>query len=196
MQYSDMSDGDIVAVLSFLRAQQPVRNTVPENRWTTIGKIIKSLAPTFKPRTNVHAPATAPPSTATAARGEYVVRAIGDCSGCHSPLNQLTFALSGPEFSGGAALEPPALPGIDKSLWFKPPNITPSKGSALLRFPDRATFVARFLRGGRKFPASPMPWESFAKLTEEDAGAIYEFLHTLTPAGESAPEEPTVKQGS
>jgi hypothetical protein len=56
------------------------------------------------------------------------------------------------------------------------------------------------LIGGFKFPAPPlgviysMPWECFSKLTAEDAGALYEFLHSVPAAGQSAPEVPTVKQ--
>jgi hypothetical protein len=52
----------------------------------------------------------------------------------------------------------------------------------LTKFPDRATFVARFLRGGRHYPGSPMPWECYARMSENDAAALYEFLHALPPA--------------
>ena len=193
MQYADMSDADLVAILSFLRSQRPVQHLVPPNEWSLVGKIVKSLAPTFKPRTEVHATPTPPPAAPTPARGEYLARAVGNCSGCHSPLDQLTFALNGPEFSGGAPIEPRSLPSIDRTMWFRPPNLTPLQGSALLRFPDRATWVARFQKGGRKYPASPMPWDCFSRMTAEDAGALYEFFRTLSPAGEPSPEDPQVK---
>jgi mono/diheme cytochrome c family protein len=196
MPYGDMSDDDIVAVLSFLRAQPAVRNEVPAANWTLTGKIVKSLSSTFKPRDNVHAVKTAPESLPSRARGEYLARSVGNCGGCHSPLDQLTFALDGPEFSGGVPLAPRALPGVDKTLWFKPPNLTPLRGSALNRFPDRETFVARFQKGGQKYPGSPMPWECFARLTAEDAGALYEFFRSVAPAGAPAPEDPTVKAGT
>jgi mono/diheme cytochrome c family protein len=192
MQYADMSDADVVAVLSFLRSQKPVHNAVPPNEWSLIGKVVKSLAPTFKPRTEVHATATAPPEEPTPARGEYLARTVGNCSGCHSPLDQLTFALNGPEFSGGAPIEPRTLPTFDQSIWFRPPNLTPHVGSALLRFPDRDTWIARFQHGGRKYPSSPMPWDCFSRLTAEDAGALYEFFRTLPPSGEPSPEDPKI----
>ncbi len=196
MQFADMSDEDLTAIVSFLRAQPPVRHEVPENEWAIVGKVVKSLAPTFKPRTDVHAPRTAPAPLPTRERGEYLARGVGNCSGCHSPLDQLTFALNGPEFSGGVAMEPRALPGVDNTLWFTPPNLTPREGSALNRFPDRETFVARFQKGGRKYPASPMPWDVFSHMTSEDAGALYEYFKTLEPAGEPASEDPRVKRGS
>ena len=195
MEYADMSDDDIVAILSFLRAQPPVRNVVHADEWSLIGKVIKSLSPAFLPRTDVRAPAVAPPSAPTRERGAYLA-SVGNCSGCHSPLNQLTFALSGPEYSGGADIEPRTIRGVDQAVWFQPPNITPLPGSALLRFPDRATFVARFQKGGRKFQGSPMPWDCFSHLTADDAGALYEFLRSLPPAGSPSPQEPMVRHAS
>jgi mono/diheme cytochrome c family protein len=193
MEYADMSDDDLVAVVSFLRTMKPVRNVVPDNEWTLVGKAIKSLAPAFKPRTEVHAQKSAPASAPTRARGEYIARAVGNCNGCHSPLDQLTFSLNGPEFSGGVPLEPRVVPNVDRTVWFAPPNLTPIAGSALKRFPDRETFVARFQKGGRKYPASPMPWDCFSRISAEDAGALYEFFNTLPPAGQPSPQEPTVK---
>lgn len=28
-----------------------------------------------------------------------------------------------------------------------------------------------------------MPWEAFARMSESDIGALYEYLHSLPPAG-------------
>jgi mono/diheme cytochrome c family protein len=195
MEYADMSDNDVAAIISFLRSQQPVRHVVPNAEWSLVGKIIKSLAPAFRPRTPdlVHAQKASPPPATTRERGEYLVRGVGNCSGCHSPLDQLTFSLNGPEFSGGAAIEPRGIPGVDHAMWFQPPNLTPLAGSALLRFPDRETFVARFQKGGRKYRGSPMPWDCYRNISAEDAGAVYEFLHSLPAAGQPSPQEPTVR---
>ena len=90
-------------------------------------------------------------------------------------------------------LEPAPLPGADPSIWYISPNLTPAKGSALLKFPDRETFVARFQRGGRQHAGSPMAWEQFARMTSEDIGAIYEFLRTVPPS-DGPTGEPTFKQ--
>jgi mono/diheme cytochrome c family protein len=193
MPYGDMSDSDIVGILSYLRTQPPIRHEVAENEWTMIGKVIRTFVATFKPRTGVHPPAVAPAQAPTKERGAYIARGVGNCVNCHSPLNQLTFALDGVEFSGGVAMEPAIREGVDPALWFVPPNITPLKGSALMRFPDRETFVARFRVGGRKHPGSPMPWECFARMQPEDIGALYEFLHSNAPAGKPVPEDPKVK---
>jgi len=124
MPYQGMSDEDVTAIVSFLRAQPPVRHVVPVDDWTLIGKVVKRLAPSFKPRTNVHPPKSSPPSASTLARGEYLVRSLGNCGGCHTPLDALTFEPTGPEFSGGNDMAPAQLEGVDRTIWFKPPSLT------------------------------------------------------------------------
>jgi mono/diheme cytochrome c family protein len=184
MPFHNMSQDDLDAVISFLRAQPAVRHEVPPNEFTLIGKIVKSLAPTFKPRDPemVTPPAVTPAEAMTKERGRYLAHYVSNCVGCHTHLNDITFTPVAPEFAGGAVMEPANAPDADPKIWFRTPNLTPMQGSALLKFPDRATFIARFRNGGRHYPGSPMPWESFARMTENDIGALYEYLHSLPPA--------------
>jgi len=190
MPFGNMSEDDLTAIMSYLRAQKPVHNVVPPNQWTMMGKVVKSLSSVFKPRPSINPPLAAPAQTATKERGEYLARSVSNCVGCHTPRDQTTFAAIGPEFSGGMEMEPIPLAGADLKVWFRTPNLTPMKGSGLLQFPDRETFVARFQRGGRHHAGSVMPWEPFARMSTEDLGALYEFLHTLPaesgPTGEAA----------
>jgi mono/diheme cytochrome c family protein len=191
MPFHNMSDEDMVAIISYLRAQPPVHNEVQPNEWTTIGKVVKSLSATFKPRDRqeVNPPATTPPD-GTKARGEYLARYVANCIGCHTRRDDMTFVPTAPEFAGGEEMEPATLQGADTSIHFITPNLTPAKGSGLTKFPDRATFIARFKSGGRHHPGSPMPWETFARMTESDIGALYDFLMSLPaadgPIGEAA----------
>jgi mono/diheme cytochrome c family protein len=184
MPFHNMSDEDLVAIISYLRAQAPVRHEVPENDYTVIGKVIKSLVPLFKPRPAdaVHPPATSPPEAPTKERGEYLARYVGNCDGCHTKHDQLTFSPVVPEFSGGEEMEPAALPGADPKEWYRSPNLTPGKGTVFSKFVDRATWIARFKVGGRHHAGSPMPWESFSRMSDADLGALYEFFKTLPPA--------------
>jgi mono/diheme cytochrome c family protein len=195
MPFHNMSDEDMIAIISFLRAQPPVRNPVPENEWTMPGKIIRTISSSFKPREidAVRPPRVAPEERPTKERGEYLARYVANCVGCHTPLDDTTFEPSGPDFSGGEEFEPMPLPGVDMQTWFRTPNITPQKGSALMKFPDRATFVARFKVGGRQQAGTPMPWEAYARMSAEDVGALYEFLRSLPPA-EGATGDVTFKK--
>ena len=193
MPFGNMSDDDIVAILSFLRAQPPVRNEVPENEWTMVGKVMRTFIAAARPNLDVHPAAVAPAQQPTAERGEYLARSVANCGGCHTSFNELTGTAIAPTFSGGNLMEPAAQKGADRTLWFRPPNITPREGSALMKFPDRATFVARFKNGGRHYDGSPMPWEAFGRLAPEDVGALYEFLHAQAPSGAASPEDPRTK---
>jgi mono/diheme cytochrome c family protein len=192
MPFGDMGEDDLVAIISYLRAQPPVRNVVPPNEWTLMGKVVKSFVGIAKPRTSINPPQTAPQG-ATKERGEYLARYVADCAGCHTPRDPNTFVATGPDFSGGFEMEPMPLAGADPIVWFKTPNITPKAGSALMKFPDRDTFIARFQKGGRQHAGSPMPWEAFARMTREDIGAVYEYLHSLPPLDGPA-GEPTFKK--
>jgi mono/diheme cytochrome c family protein len=181
MPFEKMSDEDVVAILSFLRSQPPVRHVVPETEVTWLGRIVKSFSPTFKPRETVEVPARAPASAPTRERGEYLVRSVANCAGCHTKNHPITLDPVVPPLSGGEDVGPLDFPDADPNIRFVTPNLTPAKDSALNKFPDRTTFVARFKRGGRQYPGSPMPWEAFATMTEDDLGAIYEYLHSLPP---------------
>jgi mono/diheme cytochrome c family protein len=195
MPFGNLSEADLVAIISYLRAQQPVPNAVPQNEWTVFGKVVKSLSSTFKPRQDVHPAASAPREAPTRERGEYLARDVANCAGCHTPRDEMTFAATGPEFSGGMTMEPAALPGADPATWFISPNLTPAKGSALNKFPDRLTFIARFHNGGRQHAGSPMPWEAFRAMSADDVGALYEFLSSLPPSP-GPTGEPTIKKAA
>jgi len=194
MPFANLSDGDLTAIISYLRAQPAVRNPVPENRFTPIGKVVKSFAPVFKPRTNVVPAARTPEMAPTVERGEYLARTVANCVGCHTRRDPISFAAVSAEFSGGAEMEPASRPGADPSIWFVTPNLTPAHGSALNKFPDRETFVARFQKGGVHHLGSPMPWEAFGQMSTADVGALYEYLRSL-PAQAGPTGEPTFRKG-
>jgi mono/diheme cytochrome c family protein len=195
MPFANLSDSDLTAIISYLRAQPAVRNPVPENQFTAIGKVVKSFAPVFKPRTRVEPFARTPEMAPTVERGEYLARSVANCVGCHTKRDPISFAAVSAEFSGGAEMEPASRPGADPSIWFVTPNLTPAHGSALSKFPDRETFVARFQKGGVHHLGSPMPWESFGQMSADDLGALYEYLHSL-PAQTGPTGEATFHKGA
>ena len=190
MPFHNMSDEDVLAIVSFLRAQPPVRNQVPADEWTVFGKIIRSVSATFKPREGVNPPKTAPEANRRRNEGSIWPGTSRIASAAIRSATPTTFEAVGPEFAGGWEMEPMPLPGADPETWFRTPNITPVYGGGLKKFPDRATFVARFKVGGRKHAGSPMPWEAFASMSEDDIGALYEFLQTLQPVEANIGESP------
>ena len=107
--------------------------------------------------------------TAGNARGEYLARA-GDCVACHS-------APGGKAFAGGLKMGTPV--GTITAT-----NITPDKdtgiGSYSLEDFDRALRRGVARDGHHLYPA--MPYPSYAKLTDEDVRALYDyFMHAVAP---------------
>jgi len=175
MEFHEMSDADIVAVLSFLRSQPAVRNPVPEHDLNLIGKavmafVMKPLGPTTTP------PAESPPPGPTLERGAYLVSAVSNCAGCHTQRNMMTGAFTGPRLAGGVPMETAG----DKPIKVTPPDITAdSTGRAALWTEDE--FVARF-RAGERIPGSPMPWVAFRRMSDDDLRAIYRYLRSVRRA--------------
>ena len=172
MEYHDLSDADIVAVLSFLRRQPPVRHAVPDHDLSLLGKAVMAFAitpigPSGTP------PAESPPSGPTLERGAYLVTAVAACAGCHTQRSMVTGAYTGPRLAGGAAME--AADNAHTKL--VPPDITGNPGGrAAMSTEDE--FVARF-RAGVRIPGSPMPWQAFRRITDADVRAIYRYLRSI-----------------
>lgn len=182
MPFGNMAEEDQIAVVSYLRSLPPVMNRVPPNEWSFLGKAIRTFVPTFHARAvdTVNPPKSAPTMAATAERGEYLARNVANCVGCHTPRNLQTGEATGPEFSGGTEMEPAPFPGVDTTVWFRSPNLTPDPSGSLRNFADAKGFAARF-RAGRVNKGSPMPWESFARMSDTDLEALYMFFSSLPP---------------
>jgi alcohol dehydrogenase (quinone), cytochrome c subunit len=109
------------------------------------------------------APAFADAAAAPNNRGEYLARA-GDCVACHS-------VAGGKPFAGGLKMGSPL--GAIYST-----NITPDPetgiGSYTLEDFDGALRRGVAKDGHRLYPA--MPYPSYAKLTDEDVHALYDFF--------------------
>jgi hypothetical protein len=81
----------------------------------------------------------------------------------------MTGALAGPRYGGAV--------GFPEPEWSSP-NITSHPDSGRLGRMTEDEFVARF-RAGRLLPGSPMPWQDFARMGEDDLRAIYRYLETV-----------------
>lgn len=174
MTAQNASDEDLVALISFLRSQPPVRHEVPDRQPSFVGKavlafVIKPIGPRATP------PATSP-TGATVERGAYLANGLAACVGCHTARSLVTGAFTGPTFAGGA---PMPVDG-DPSRVVVPPNLTPDSATGRITAWSEDAFVARF-RTGRIIRESIMPWEFFARMTDDDLRAIYRYLRSLAP---------------
>jgi mono/diheme cytochrome c family protein len=121
--------------------------------------------------------ALAQPTDSGISRGAYLAR-VGDCVACHTAGPQ------SPPFAGGLPLNSPF--GVIYSS-----NITPDPVNGIGRY-TLSAFI-RAVRegvdndGNRLYPA--MPYPSFAKMTDEDIRALYDyFMNEVQPSDYKPPE--------
>ena len=179
MEFQNLSDEDVVAVMSFLRSQEPVRNEVPAADVSLLGKVLMTFM--IKPIDGEPA-ATAPAEEATIERGRYVATNIANCAGCHSERSMVDGSYLNEPFSGGMVMTL----DDDASRGFVTPNLTPHIGTGRIANWSEDQFVARF-RAGPQFRESHMPWNAFMRMSDTDLRAIYRFLMSLEPIEHTTP---------
>lgn len=146
--------------------------------------------------TILDAPAAAPGRYAPidrdrVARGEYLVELLG-CGACHTEgalagVPDMSLALAG---SGiGIAYSNPLgteFPGV-----VYPPNITPDDETGIGLWSDQQ--LANAIRAGIGRHGSrriaTMPWQGYAKLSDDDVEAIVSYLKSLEPVLRQVPAD-------
>ena len=172
MPFAELTDRDLQAIVSFLRTVPPASQIAPPNDLSWLGSFaINVILAPQGPR--VPPPSHVPPER-TAEYGRYLAHTVANCHGCHTQRSKLTGAFVGPAFAGGMRM---AEPGAT----FVTPNLTPSPDGILRNF-DEPQFVRRFRMRAQLPTQSPMPWAAFARMTDDDLGAIYRYLRTLPPS--------------
>lgn len=175
MPFQELSEEDMVAVISFLRTLPPVHHEVKPSEYTFIGKIVKTLA--LKPSMPKNEPQKAVQRDTTAAYGKYLAMSVANCYGCHTNRDMKTGEFTGKPFSGGLHFAPePELKGFG----FITPNLTPDKQTGRIADWEQVTFLDR-MHKGRLQKGSPMPWGPFSRMDESDLKAIYNYLRSVEP---------------
>lgn len=166
MPFHNTSDEDLTAIISYLRAQKPVKHEIPANSFTLLGRVIKAFL--IKPvGPNGDVPVAIKRDT-TAQYGKYLAMNVANCSGCHTQRDMMTGAYTGEYFSGGLEID-----------GFTTPNLTPDPSGRIYNWSQK-NFIDRF-RMGKIYQKSPMPWNSFKRMSDDELKAIYNFLRTVKP---------------
>jgi mono/diheme cytochrome c family protein len=133
----------------------------------------------------------APENRYLVAQGRYLVELLG-CGACHTDGALEGAPRSGRALAGsgiGIAYSNPLgdeLPGI-----VYPPNITPDVETGIGAWTDQQ--IARAVRAGvgrhgnRRIAV--MPWQGYAKLSDEDTTAIVSYLRSIKPVSHQVPKE-------
>ena len=174
--YGKLDREDIYAVVAYLRTLPAVENDVPPSQPIFPMNIIMNLIPQ-EPLYSKR-----PARSEGSAYGEYMATASG-CADCHTPFDggQPDEAM---RFAGGREFAMPQL-GVVRA-----PNLTPHKTNGLGNW-TKEMFVRRFkiyADSTYRLPAvkpgdkqTIMPWLVYAHMTDDDLGAIYDYLMTLEP---------------
>ena len=182
MEFHDLSDDDLAAVIAYLRSQPPVRHAVPDHEPNLLGKALLSfvmtpVGPSAPP------PSTSPAVAPTLERGRYLALGVAGCVECHTKRNPRDGSYVGPRFAGGMEMH------SDAGQTLITPNLTPHPTAGHIYRWNEDAFVARF-KLGPVAAGSPMPWSAYQRMAEADVRAVYRYLRSLPPA---APE-PAVAQ--
>lgn len=173
--YRALSDADAEALVAWVRTLPPKSNAVPER---DLGFFVRHGI-NFVPKPLEAAVPEADRSDSVK-WGEYLV-AIADCRTCHTPKDGFK-DVAELAFAGGWTME---WTGVYRRV---SANLTPDAVTGLGNV-TREQFIAKFktwarpeaLYAAQPEQQTPMPWGDYAGMTEEDLGAIYDYLRTLPP---------------
>lgn len=174
--YGKADKRDIEAVMCYIRSLQPVEGTLPKRELDFPVSLLINTVPVAADHM------TRPDKNDVVAYGGYMVTIAG-CIECHTPMSapgQLDLTKA---YSGGFEF-----PFEDGSV-VRSMNITPhetglgnwSKEMFIAKFKayDTETYTPTPVAAGEF--NSYMPWTMYAGMSEEDLGAIYEYLRTIQP---------------
>jgi mono/diheme cytochrome c family protein len=174
MPFHNTSDEDLVAIISFLRQQPKVQNEVPANSLNLLGMAVNALV--LKPAGPSGIVPVSVKKDTSVIYGEYLANNVANCRGCHTERNMMTGAFTGEPYAGGLEFDEKT---DSASYILTSPNLTPDATGRLKGW-TKQQFIDRF-RAGKLIPASPMPWEPFSRMSDDELTAIYNYLQTLKP---------------
>ena len=171
--YGRVDPEDIIAIIAYLRTLSPVESNIPDSYSDFPMNFIINLIPeepVFTKR---------PDPDETIAYGEYLAT-LASCADCHTPMEKGKY-IEGMSFAGGQEFPLPS--GIVRVS-----NITPDKETGIGHWSKE-----QFVRTFKAYADSSfvphtvkvnemntlMPWLWYSGMTEDDLGAIYEYLMSL-----------------
>ena len=175
--YSHMSDEDAKSIVAYLRTLQPKRYQRPKKALNMPLPFVEKFIP--QP---LAGPVTAPDRSDSVAYGKYLV-SIAACGECHTPKDDKGKTIPGREFAGGWEMHTPAFRVVTANITPHPSNFMgrATKEEFIGRFRAFANFTADTAPEAPKGKNTLMPWISYSGMTDEDLGAIYDYLKTLPP---------------
>ena len=176
-KYGQMDPEDVKSVIAYLRSLPPVGGkTEPSEPDFPFSLIMNTIPKKAEPMKR-------PAPSDTLAYGKYLVT-IAACYDCHTPVNERQENLPGQDYAGGRGF------GLRTGGMVYSANISPDSETGIGSW-TKAQFIARFKAyagsTAKPFPVrhnefnTMMSWYEYAKMSEQDLGAIYTYLRTVKP---------------
>jgi mono/diheme cytochrome c family protein len=163
--FAGLSDEDLTSVIAYIRSIPAVRNPLPKTNLPP--PLLASL-------TTLPVPGPVHPDLSSAEkRGEYLVR-VGNCSTCHTPVDQKMQPLPNMYLAGGRTFPTPW--GVITSA-----NITSDASGISYYTKQKFIEVIRTAHVGARKLNPLMPASYFRNMTDEDLGNIFAFLRSIPP---------------
>ena len=159
--YNRISDEDLGNMIAYLKTLPPVDNEQAEVGLAPVGRILTAFLGGLLPASQIDHEAARPPSPEAGVTVEYGRYLAGVCSVCHGD------SLSGGEVPSGDRVSAP-----DITQDGAPGSWTDEQFLVALRSgmtPDGTLLDPRF-----------MPWNRFNAMTDDELGAIWLYLQTLS----------------
>ncbi len=181
LQYGKLPDEDIYAVIAYLRTIPEVENTVPPRELDFPLNLIVNTTPKVNSEKMPH-----PDHSNKLAYGKYLVTA-GACIECHTRQEKGEFVMD-EYLGGGFEFKMPNGTYVTSS------NITPHKEHGIggwdaekfiqtfHQYRD-STFVPHTVKEGQY--NTIMPWTYYCKLERPELEAMYTYLQSIKPVGNS-----------
>lgn len=170
MPFTDLSEEDMIAVISYLRTLEPVASARPKRNLSLLGKLLFAyVMEPVGPSQPVRARVDAGPSVEY---GEYLAKSVANCYGCHTNRDLKTGAFIGEPMAGGLELP-------HRDAVYVVPNITPAGKGSRIAGMSEAEFVNRMRSATPSAQGSPMPWIPASQFEEEDLRAIWMYLQSV-----------------
>lgn len=175
LAYNELTPEDLVSIIAYIRSLPPIPNEVPASTLNfPLNLLVRTMPVPYTPKT------TPNPNNAFE-YGKYMTT-MASCITCHTQEVKGE-RVKGMDFAGGRKFPLPN--GVVHTA-----NITPDEETGIGLW-TKEIFVAKFkefenadstkldlTRMGRQ---TVMPWTMYAGMTENDLGAIYEYLRTVLP---------------
>jgi mono/diheme cytochrome c family protein len=173
-RFRNLSQEDLYSIVVYLRTLPPVaKDPEPTKLDFPMNLIVRTL-----PQDAGAYPASPDPKDHPA-YARYMANAAG-CADCHTPVDHHGAPLPGMDFAGGMEYHNP------DGTTLRSVNITPDRQTGIGEW-TKDYFIQRFRKGAamaeRHAMVKPgefntvMPWGEYGKMTDEDLGALYDFLH-------------------